>query len=83
MVTGIVVAMLPLVLRSHDLDAERVRLQERQRELESMVDEINSLVVVVNDSAAVHNLDVARHRDDDRRLGSQFQEGYYERSEGG
>ena len=65
-----------------ELNAERERLHIRQDEAKRMVDEINSLVLVMNEIAAVRNLDVVRYRDVGSRLGGEFQEGYFEHKKG-
>ena len=65
-----------------ELNAERERLHIRQDEAKRMVDEINSLVLVMNEIAAVQNLDVVRYRDVGSRLGGEFQEGYFEHKKG-
>jgi hypothetical protein len=65
-----------------ELNAERERLQIRQDEAKRMVDEINSLVLIMNEIAAVQNLDVVRYRDVGSRLGGEFQEGYFEHKKG-
>jgi hypothetical protein len=65
-----------------ELNAERERLQIRQDEAKRMVDEINSLVLIMNEIAAVQNLDVVRYRDVGSQLGGEFQEGYFEHNKG-
>jgi hypothetical protein len=65
-----------------ELNAERERLQIRQDEAKRLVDEINSLVLIMNEIAAVQNLDVVRYRDVGSRLGDEFQEGYFENNKG-
>jgi hypothetical protein len=71
-----------LMSEKSGLDAERGRLHIRQDEAKRMVDEINSLVLVMNEIAAVQNLDVVRYRDVGSRLGGEFQEGYFEHKKG-
>jgi hypothetical protein len=71
-----------LISGKSQLNAERERLHIRQDEAKRMVDEINSLVLVMNEIAAVQNLDVVRYRDVGSRLGGEFQEGYFENKKG-
>lgn len=71
-----------LMSEKSGLDAGRGRLHFRQEEAKRMVDEINSLVLVMNEIAAVQNLDVVHYRDAGSRLGGEFQEGYFELKKG-
>lgn len=65
-----------------ELNAERERFNILQDEARRMVDEINSLALVMNEIVAVQNLDVVRYRDVGSRLGGEFQEGYFEHKKG-
>jgi hypothetical protein len=65
-----------------ELNSELERLHIRQDEAKRMVDEINSLVLVMNEIATVQNLDVVRYRDVGSLLGGEFLEGYFENKKG-
>lgn len=71
-----------LIKQRNHLDAEQKRLMIRQQEAKALSDEIQSLVHVMNDIAALHNLDVLRYQDVGRKRGEVFQEGYFEYDQG-
>jgi len=71
-----------LMSEKNGLNAERERFLLRQDEAKKMADEIKSLVLIMNEIAAVQNLDVVHYRDVGSRLGGEFQEGYYEHKKG-
>ncbi len=66
------------------LEAERLELAEakaqlglRQEELKALSQDLNSLVVVLNEFAANHNLDLVDYRRTGDSLGPEFSEGEY------
>lgn len=54
-------------------------LQVRQEELKKMIDTMNSMMVVINEIATNHNLDLVNYRDVGDKLGREFCEGNYTR----
>jgi len=54
-------------------------LQRREEELNQLADTLNSLVVVINEIAAEHNLDMMDYRDEGNKLGDEFSKGNYSR----
>jgi type I site-specific restriction endonuclease len=67
-----------LTAEKDDLQIQRERLSDRQNEARQLVEEINSLVIIMNEIVAVQNLDVGNYREVGSRLGGEFQEGYFE-----
>jgi predicted nucleic acid-binding Zn-ribbon protein len=64
------------------LAALRDNLQARQNEMKTMVDTINSIVVVINEIASNNNLDLVEHKNIGDTLGREFCEGFYEYKNG-
>ena len=57
-------------------------LRVRQEEMKTLVDTINSLVVVINEIASNNNLDLVDHENIGNTLGREFCEGIYEYKNG-
>jgi hypothetical protein len=66
----------------NELDSVRERLNIRQAEAKRLADEITSMALITNEIAARQNLDVDHYRDVGSRLGSEFQEGFFESNKG-
>ncbi|HUH66499.1 MAG TPA: matrixin family metalloprotease [Syntrophales bacterium] len=64
------------------LDDMYERLQARRNELNRAADVLNSMTVVINDTAANFNLDLANSKETGRALGSEYCGGHYERKDG-
>ncbi|MBN1545447.1 MAG: matrixin family metalloprotease [Syntrophaceae bacterium] len=60
-----------------ELASLRTNLQLRQNEINKLVETMNSLVVVINEIAAAHNLEMVRYRDEGEKLGGEFSKGRY------
>jgi Zn-dependent peptidase ImmA (M78 family) len=57
-------------------------LHTRQEEMKSLVDTINSIVVVLNEIASNNNLDIVDQKNIGNTLGREFCEGFYEYKNG-
>ena len=57
-------------------------LQRRQEEMKTLVDTINSIVVVLNEIASNNNLDLVDQQNIGNTLGREFCEGFYEYKNG-
>ena len=66
-----------MLAEKDDLYVLRDRLQSRQDDLKRLVDTMNSLVVVINEIAAAHNLGMVQYRNEGQVLGDEFSKGYY------
>jgi hypothetical protein len=66
----------------NDLNSLRDTLNARQKELKELAETINSLVVVINEIASKHNLDLVDHQNTGKTLGREFCEGLYEKKKG-
>ena len=66
-----------LVEEKAELASLRTDLQVRQDEINKLVETMNSLIVVINEIAAAHNLDMVRYRDEGEKLGGEFSKGNY------
>ena len=71
-----------LMSGKNELNSVRESLQIRQDEAKRLVDEINSMVLVMNEIAANLNLDLVHYRDVGSQLGSEFKEGFFESKKG-
>ncbi|OGP68320.1 MAG: hypothetical protein A2W27_11420 [Deltaproteobacteria bacterium RBG_16_44_11] len=71
-----------LMKEKEELNSVRDNLQGRQEEMKQIADTINSIVVVINEIAANHNLDLVEHKNTGDTLGSEFCEGLYEYKNG-
>ena len=71
-----------LMSEKNDLNSVRESLQIRQDEAKRLLDEINSMVLVMNEIAANLNLDLVHYRDVGSQLGSEFKEGFFESKKG-
>jgi hypothetical protein len=71
-----------LMKEKEELNTVREGLQGRQVEMKQLADTINSMVVVINEIAANHNLDLVDHHNIGDTLGSEFCEGLYEYKNG-
>jgi hypothetical protein len=71
-----------LIKEKNDLNSLRDNLNARREELKELTDTINSLVVVINEIASNHNLDLVDHQNTGSTLGREFCEGLYERKRG-
>jgi hypothetical protein len=65
-----------------ELDHLRDSLQRRQEELKNLAYTINNLVVVINEIAANHNLNLVERQNTGNTLGREFCEGLYEKKDG-
>jgi hypothetical protein len=68
-----------LVAEKEELRLTQEDLHRRQEELKEQESTLNSLVVVINELAAYHNLDVVNYKNTGATLGKEFQEGHYVR----
>jgi len=71
-----------LMLAKNELNSARESLQVRQNEVKRLVDEINSMLLVINENVSRQNLDVDHYRDVGSRLSGEFQEGFFESKDG-
>jgi hypothetical protein len=71
-----------LTTEKSELDSVRESLGRRQDEATGLADEINSTVLVMNEIAASHNLDLVQYHNVGSQLGSEFREGFFESKEG-
>ncbi|MBI4766494.1 MAG: matrixin family metalloprotease [Deltaproteobacteria bacterium] len=71
-----------LIKERDDLINLRDNLNARREELKELTDTINSLVVVINEIASRHNLDLMDHQNAGNTLGREFCEGLYEKKKG-
>jgi chromosome segregation ATPase len=71
-----------LMSGKNELNSVRESLQIRQDEAKRLVDEINSMALVINEIAANLNLDLVHYRDVGSQLGSEFEEGFFESKKG-
>lgn len=62
-----------------ELRMQHADLQRRREELNRLVETMNSLIVVINEIASEHNLDMMDYRDEGSRLGAEFSRGNYTR----
>ena len=73
---------LKLIKEKNELNILRDPLDVRREELKSLTETINSLVVVINEIASNHNLDLVDHQNLGKTLGREFCEGLYENKNG-
>lgn len=66
-----------LQAEKEELQAMLEDLHKRQDELKETENTLNSLVVVINDIARYHNLDIVNYQKTGASLGKEFQEGHY------
>lgn len=71
-----------LMKEKDELVTVRNNLQIRQEEMKTMVDTINSIVVVINEIASNNNLDLVDQQNIGNTLGREFCEGFYEYKNG-
>jgi hypothetical protein len=66
----------------NELNILRDTISIRRQELKDLTDTINSLVVVINEIAFNHNLNLVDHQNTGNTLGREFCEGMYEKKKG-
>jgi len=71
-----------LMKEKDELFALSDNLHARQEEMKSLVDTINSMVVVINEIASNNNLDIVDQQNIGNTLGREFCEGFYEYKNG-
>jgi hypothetical protein len=71
-----------LAKEKDELVALNYNLRTRQEEMKTLVDTINSMVVVINEIASNNNLDIVEQQNTGNTLGREFCEGYYEYKNG-
>jgi hypothetical protein len=71
-----------LVSEKNELTALKAAFDLRREEMKGLVETINSLVVVINEIAINHNLDLVDHQNTGNVLGREFCEGIYEKKKG-
>ena len=71
-----------LMEEKDELVALNDNLHTRQEEIKSLVDTINSIVVVLNEIASNNNLDIVDQKNIGNTLGREFCEGFYEYKNG-
>ncbi len=71
-----------LMEEKDELAALNDSLHTRQEEIKSLVDTINSIVVVLNEIASNNNLDMVDQKNIGNTLGREFCEGFYEYKNG-
>jgi Zn-dependent peptidase ImmA (M78 family) len=71
-----------LIKEKDELVALNDNLHTRQEEMKSLVDTINSMVVVINEIASNNNLDIVDQQNIGNTLGREFCEGFYEYKNG-
>ena len=73
---------LSLTKEKNELNLLRDTLDVRREEVKGLSDTINSLVVVINEIASNHKLDLVDHQNTGNALGREFCEGLYEKKNG-
>jgi len=71
-----------LTSAKNELDSDRESLRIRQDAARKLADEVNSMILVINETVARQNQDVDHYRDVGSRLSGEFQEGFFESKEG-
>jgi chromosome segregation ATPase len=71
-----------LIKEKNELNILRDTINIRREELKDLTDTINSLVVVINEIAYNHNLNLVDHQNIGNSLGREFCEGMYEKKKG-
>jgi Matrixin len=71
-----------LMEEKNELVALNDSLHTRQEEIKSLVDTINSIIVVLNEIASNNNLDIVDQKNIGNTLGREFCEGFYEYKNG-
>jgi hypothetical protein len=71
-----------LIKEKDELAALSDNLHTRQEEMKTLVDTINSMVVVINEIASNNNLDIVDQQNIGSALGREFCEGFYEYKNG-
>jgi len=71
-----------LMQEKEQLESINAELESREQEIKQIAETLNSIVVVINEIAATHNLDLIEHKNTAENLGPEYGEGFYEKKAG-